>query len=400
MEKKRSRRANNEGTTYWDEGIKRYVGQYSYTDPHDGKKKRKKITNVKQQEVSKAGKLFLKEIELQRERTGKMNITQLTEKWLEQIQPTVKIKTYERYGSVVRRYISPHLGEILINELTVGRLQDHFKFLRKKGGVNGELSMRSVNMTRTILITLCNYAIGIDQLDSNTAMKTKGLREERKEIRFFTKEDYEKLIKVAKEHSSMAYLVLRIAFETGCRIGEIFGLEYSGINWATKIISIKQTVVSTKKGKLLQKSAKNVTSIRKILVTTELMAELKVAYELHQERKEKYRNQFKKGNDFVIEKEDGDFCDPSYFSYKIFKKLLREAGLSKQYRMHDCRHTHATWLLEQGVNIKIISERLGHKSIRTTMDIYSHVTPSMQEEAVTALEKMMNKGEMKNDKTE
>lgn len=255
-------------------------------------------------------------------------------------------------------------------------------------------------MTRTILITLCNYAISIDQLDSNTAMKTKGLREEKKEMKIFTRDDYGKLIEAAKEESPMAYLVLRIAFETGCRIGEVFGLEYSAIDWSTRMIAIKQTVVSTKSGKLLQKSAKNQSSLRKILVTNELIEELKIAHEEHQKRREKWKNLFKSGHDFVIEKDGGDFCDPSYFSYKIFKKLLRKAGLSEEYRMHDCRHTHATWLLEQGVNIKIISERLGHKSIRTTMDIYSHVTPSMQEEAVIAMGKIMNKGEVKNDETE
>lgn len=130
--KNRNRRANNEGTIYWDEKIKRYVGQYSYTDPHDGKRKRKKITNIKQQEVSKAGKAFLKEIEQQRQSVEQMAISRLTDQWLVQIYPTLKIKTYERYAGVVRRYICPHLGKKLIRELTGGQLQDHFKFLQKK----------------------------------------------------------------------------------------------------------------------------------------------------------------------------------------------------------------------------------------------------------------------------
>ena len=64
------------------------------------------------------------------------------------------------------------------------------------------------------------------------------------------------------------------------------------------------------------------------------------------------------GVSFIIENVDGSFCAPSYFTDKVFKKqLLRDAGLSDKFRMHDCRHTHATWLIEKGVNIKIVSER-------------------------------------------
>ena len=81
----------------------------------------------------------------------------------------------------------------------------------------------------------------------------------------------------------------------------------------------------------------------------------------------------------------------NYFSDKIFKKkLLRKAGLSSKFRFHDCRHTHATWLLEQNVDIKTISERLGHKSIRITLDTYAHVVPKLQQGAVDVLQDILH----------
>ena len=64
------------------------------------------------------------------------------------------------------------------------------------------------------------------------------------------------------------------------------------------------------------------------------------------------------------------------------------AGVTDGFTFHDLRHTHATMLLKQGINIKVISERLGHSKIQLTLDVYSHVMPDMQESAVRALELM------------
>lgn len=97
---------------------------------------------------------------------------------------------------------------------------------------------------------------------------------------------------------------------------------------------------------------------------------------------------FMKVQDFVIAKLNGDVLDPSNFSARTFKKYLKQAGITSEFRVHDLRHTHITWLLEAGVNIKVISQRAGHASTRITLDTYSHVMPSMQDAAVEALDKI------------
>ena len=76
------------------------------------------------------------------------------------------------------------------------------------------------------------------------------------------------------------------------------------------------------------------------------------------------------------------------FLCKAFTKLVKEAGFL-DLTMHGLRHTHATILLEQGVNPKVVSERLGHASVATTMDIYSHVLPDMQEKAAQAIDTVL-----------
>lgn len=125
----------------------------------------------------------------------------------------------------------------------------------------------------------------------------------------------------------------------GMRIGEIFGLEYSAIDFEKNLISVKQTVVTSRHGKRVQRTAKNSTSLRTILVERKLVEELRKAYHLHNLKKKAVHGWVEKNHDFIIENADGSFCDPAYFGDKIFKKkLLRKAGLSSKFRFHDCRH--------------------------------------------------------------
>ncbi|HCB92192.1 MAG TPA: hypothetical protein DEP57_00015 [Selenomonas sp.] len=89
-----------------------------------------------------------------------------------------------------------------------------------------------------------------------------------------------------------------------------------------------------------------------------------------------------------ISNDNGSYKDPSHFSYITFKRLLAQANISERVRFHDLRHTHATWLLEKGVHPKVVAERLGHSSIRITLDTYSHVIKGLQQMAVSKLDEI------------
>ncbi len=83
-------------------------------------------------------------------------------------------------------------------------------------------------------------------------------------------------------------------------------------------------------------------------------------------------------SDLVFCRTDGTPIHPDYFSH-AFTRIVETSGLPR-IRLHDLRHTHATLALQAGIHPKVVSERLGHANASITMDIYSHVTPSMQEE--------------------
>jgi len=89
------------------------------------------------------------------------------------------------------------------------------------------------------------------------------------------------------------------------------------------------------------------------------------------------------GDDLVFTLEDGSGLRPDYLS-RTFRARAARAGLPV-IRFHDLRHTHATLLLAAGVPVKVVSERLGHSTVAFTMDVYQHVLPGQQREAVQAL---------------
>ncbi len=91
-------------------------------------------------------------------------------------------------------------------------------------------------------------------------------------------------------------------------------------------------------------------------------------------------------NDLVFPNGFGGMINPSNLRNRSFRRIKERAGVPSTTRFHDLRHTCATLLLGEGVNPKVISEQLGHASIRITLDTYSHVLPDMQESAAAAME--------------
>ena len=96
-------------------------------------------------------------------------------------------------------------------------------------------------------------------------------------------------------------------------------------------------------------------------------------------------------DDLVFSKPDGKPLDPSSITHS-FRRVIKRAGLPR-LRFHDLRHTHATLMLKSGAHPKIVSERLGHSNIGITLDLYSHISPGLQEAAAIGFDKLVNRCE-------
>lgn len=385
------KRANGEGTVYFNEKRQRYEGQFSYFDKNTKTMKRKFFSSKKSaKEVLKKAKdfktLVKKDINIVK---SNMLLTDWLNDWLKNYkQNTVRLKTYERYQTAIKMHLNPYIGKYKLKVLSTDTIQKHWIFLLKNGGVEQKgLAARTVNSTRRLLIQALNDAVDLGYIEKNPALKTKPIKTNRSEIQILTRDEALRLITVAKEYDMVAWIIIVIALGTGMRLAEIFGLSWSCIDFHSSKLYVEQSAVTTTHGTNIQNELKTKNSRREIPLpkfVTQALIEYK-----HWQAFYRIKNTglfVNKG--YVITNKYGNIRHPASFSYHVFKKiLLPRAGISEKVRFHDLRHTHATWLLSNGVNVKVVSERLGHSTIRITLDIYAHVIKTMQ---ITAVEKLDN----------
>lgn len=386
------RRTNGEGTIYFNKDRQRYECQFSYTDPNTGLPRRKKFVGGTQKELRNRKKTFIKEISLERERFLQSTSTPTIKEWLDTwlndfMKPTVKIKTFERYQCTINNHLSPHIGNTLLPHLTTEDIQDMLLYLRDEI----KLAPRTINTARRTLKAALNYAVQLEKIAKNPADATKAFKTERPVITVLSHQQANTLINITYQTGDYSsWIAIVIALFTGMRLSEITGLTWKNVDLDKGLIYVTQGVVSTNHGPRLETTPKTQSSNRQIPLPQFCINAL-IEYRSWQDNEKlQWQNQYH-DNNFVVCNEQGDIRDPSYFSYHIFKKLLSEAGLPKSIRFHDLRHTHATWLLEAGENPKVISERLGHSSIRITLDTYSHLLKGMQQPALEKLDALSEK---------
>jgi len=316
----------------------------------------------------------------------KVTVGEWIDRWLQDyVKPNVRIKSYDKYEGCLCDYVKPKFANMQLSKIKEPDLQRFFIWLLNQGGRKGQgLSTSTVKATRRYLSMCFDQAIKSGILMKNVVKDTKPIKLVTKEIMPLDKEQAAALTRVAKETGEMQYIAVLLALATGMRLGELFGLKWDCVDIDNGIIQVKQALVTSKSGQLFQEP-KTAASRRKIPLPTDVIKELK-KYRKWQEWQRHLLGDKWEDNDMVLANNFGRVVDTSNFTSRYFKKMLVQAGIDRSVKFHDLRHTHATLLLLLGVNVKVVSERLGHTSIKMTLDTYSHVLPDMQETAVKALE--------------
>lgn len=379
-----SKRLNGEGTIYKNTARNRWEGQFQCVI--NGKKCRKKVTGKNRREVKEKAEII--KLKMKADTSDIITISEWLEKWLNTyVRGHVKIKTQERYELAVYKHIIPCIGNSDIKKITPLEIQKFINSLYENGGENGTgLSPRTVNSARTILSSAFKQAVGADIIEKNPVVFTKPIKAERTNIHILKKYECQKIVSSAKKETNQSFwIAIVIALETGLRKGEIFGLRWSDIDFEKKCLSVNRTVVTGNHGIQIQNSAKTKSSRRTIDITEMLIKQLLKYRSWQNWYLSNISNVENKPDEFLITSEKGTLKDPNSFTYVVFKRILRNAGVSEEVRFHDLRHTHATQLLKAGVDIKTVSERLGHTNIRITLDTYTHVLPSMKDNLITKL---------------
>lgn len=295
------------------------------------------------------------------------SLAEAAELWLHEKKRDVRESTYALYYQKVHYYINPQLGNLLVKNITEEVLNDFLKKqIKDECMKQGGLSWKTVSDVRSVLRMILEWIsrngfplIGNIKLHmpppKPSGLETMTLKEQRK------------LEKYLLDGMNEIRMGLLLSLYTGLRIGEVCGLKWGDIDFKRGTLSVDRTVMriqdtddrQTKKTKVIVSEPKTYCSNRTIPVPRDIMVLLK--------------KQRRSNNRFVLTGEET--CMEPRNLTGHYKRILREAGLDS-YKFHALRHTFATRCVEQGIDIKTLSEIMGHSSVKITMDRYVH--PSLE----------------------
>lgn len=324
---------------------------------------------------------------------GQITLKEYLNRWVEEYcKPNLAWATCDSYSRTIRKHILPKIGEIKLSNLKPAHIQSYYQYLGKPKNENGGgLSGTSILYHHRIIKEALKHAENLGYITKNPANMVKPPRKNKPEMKTLSQEQSQYVLSYYKDHR--IYLALSIAIKTGMRQGEICGLRWQNVDLRNGIISVTHSLQRQGKN-LVLKEPKTKKSRRSIPLPNDLLIEMKKTEMKCRQERLAYGGAYD-GRGFVCSWEDGRPFEPDWVS-KQWRLIIEhdrkrseeektERKIPDGVRFHDLRHTHATLLLSQGVNIKVVQERLGHESISTTGDIYAHVNPTMQQEAVRAL---------------
>ncbi|MDE3839358.1 site-specific integrase [Bacillus methanolicus] len=305
---------------------------------------------------------------------------------LEYVQNTyknkVKASTYERTYSLLVNQIIPWFQNVELEKIDQDLIH---QFYTEK--INEGLSSAYVRRMHEVIKMLLRRAKTRKLITEDIASLIEAPRLEKKEMQTWSIEEVNEFLKYTKH--SRYHPVFFLAAYTGMRKGEILALHWDDIDFEKKTITIKKTLYRIKDQYLLTEP-KTLNAIRTIYIDDDIVRVLKKQRVKQNLEKLKYGGVYQDQN-LVFAQEDGSFVQPSAVN-ALFLRFIRQMGI-KRIRFHDLRHTHATILLQMGVNPKIVAERLGHSSVQITLDTYSHVLPSMKKDLAEQFSKAMKRGQ-------
>lgn len=349
-------------------------------DPQTGKRHRKNETfHGTKKEADRRWRDIQSEIEKGTGlRAEGLTFAALWEQWLAvkaQDRRPSTISNYRIYGST---YILPQLGRHEVAKLTVLDVQDALNAWRKtplKRDPSRVLSPRSVAYCRALVVSCLDQAAKWQLVRTNVAAAVRPPKQVRTPRKWWTPTEAQRFLEIAA--GDPLELVFRLALSVGLRRGEILGLRWEDIDMDNRALTVAQTMTLVD-GKIGFGPPKTPESHRTLALDADILRALR------QHRTVQKRQRLLAGTDYedhglVVQTALGKPLSPRNLG-RTFTRLQTRAGLTP-IRFHDLRHTHASWLLQQGVDPRTIADRMGHSEVSFTMQIYTHSTLEAQREA-------------------
>ncbi len=305
----------------------------------------------------------------------------LLERWLPARKTQLGETTFSSYRRNIELHVVPYLGSMPLQRLVPEDLDTLYAQLLTNGRRNlegGALSPKTVRNVHAVL----RKALADAQRKGTVARNVAELadapklsRRAQSKMQVWNADELRRFLQAIETHA--LYTAFYIKANTGMRRGEVLGLTWKNIDFETARLSVTQAVTAPDYRKKVS-DVKTAHSRRTIDLDPRTLAVLRAW------RKRQLEQHLQSGirsddSCFVFAQHDGEPLHPDFFS-QTFERLLSKMDLPR-IRLHDLRHTHATLLIQAGVPIKVVSERLGHASPAFTMTVYQHVLPGMQADA-------------------
>ncbi len=302
----------------------------------------------------------------------------------------VKVTTISDDRSILDKHIISGIGNIRLKDLTGLKLTRFYnECLKKSNGRGGTLDPKTVKNIYTVMNRMLKFAYNNDLIDKNPNEKVVLPKRPKKQTNALSSDDYEKIIKSCLDNATTMDFLVIFFLMTGLRLGEGLGLQWKNVDMDKKTIKIDRQLQSVpnddknSKRKFkpeILKSTKTKHSNRILPVYDEVIQLLKHIKYKQAVNKMKSGPKYRRDLDLVFCKDDGYFiCDTVFREF--LNNKLDELGIG-HFRIHDLRHSYATRLFEDDINIKLISDYLGHSSIGITLDTYTHVSPEKLKDVV------------------
>ncbi|MCI9448985.1 MAG: site-specific integrase [Clostridiales bacterium] len=362
------------------DGKQKYRVRVSYKDENGQQKQIERTAYGRAEALLKEQEML---VLLKETSSPKMTVQKLYDEYMISKKREVRESSYEKSKNRLEHHVIPIMGQKKLTDLTVSVLQHWKNTIADK-----DLAISTSQGIFKEFSAMLNYAEKMNYIQKNNLRLVGNFREAyftapEEKLRYYTAEQFKAFIEVAKSHAEENnewgyYIFFMIAFFTGMRKGEIHALKWSDID--NDIIHVRRSLTQKLIGEDRETPPKNRSSCRDIQIPNPLICALKA----HKERQKKSSNFT---DNFRVC--GGEMClrDNNITNRNVM--YAKEAGLP-HIRIHDFRHSHASLLANEGINIQEIARRLGHADVKMTWDRYAHLYPREEERAVEVLNHILN----------
>jgi integrase len=311
----------------------------------------------------------------------KTTLAQFLVQWLEHIKANVSPRTHERYSEIATKNIVPLLGELKLRQIKPFQISQAYAKALSSGRRDGKggLSPRSVMHIHRVLKQALKQAVRWEILNRNPVDSVQAPKVERHRITTYDMPQTAELLDAVR--GTRIFIPVLLAVLCGLRRGEIAALRWRHVDIANAQIAVVESAEQMN-GSVRLKETKSGRA-RTVAISATVVEELK-AHRLQQSQDSLRLGLRLADHSYVAAPADGSPLQPTFITHE-WVRIISGTALPR-VRFHDLRHAHATHMLSSGIHPKIASERLGHSRVGITLDLYSHVVPGMQEDAVARMD--------------